>query len=90
MASNYFYAKRRGEQSKVPTISLLGREYFFQMMADGSNRKLYHITSASPTINAITNHPAAAQEMEKLCRSIYETARYMPYFNSPEKLKAKK
>ena len=84
------YAFTIDEQSKVPTISLLGREFFFQMMADGTGKKLYHIATASPTVNVIAEHPAVAQEMEKLCRSFYETARYMPYFNSPEKLKAKK
>ena len=60
------------------------------MMADGTAKKLYHITSASPTANVFAEHPAVAQEMEKICRSFYETARYMPYFNSPDKLKAKK
>ncbi len=84
------YAFTIDEQSKVPTISLLGREYFFQMMADGSGKKLYHITSANPTANVLAEHQTVAQEMEKICRSFYETARYMPYFNSPDKLKAKK
>jgi membrane-anchored protein YejM (alkaline phosphatase superfamily) len=83
------YAFIIDEQSKIPVISLLSRDFYFQMMADGSGKSLFRLDSPKPSVNAIAAHPAATQEMETLCRSIYETSRYMPYFNSPDRLKTR-
>ena len=60
------------------------------MGVNGSGKSLHRLDAANPAINAAAEYPAVAQEMEKICRAFYETARYLPHFNSPDRLKAEK
>ncbi len=76
------------DQSKVAEIGLVGERYYFVTLADGSHRRLYDMLSRAPEENVCDRVPEVAREMEGLCRALYETARYMPYVNAPEKLNA--
>lgn len=74
------------DQSSVPEIGLVGKDYYFLMHADGSNRRLHALAAADPRENLTASLPYVASGMETVTRSIYETARYLPYINSPSKL----
>jgi phosphoglycerol transferase MdoB-like AlkP superfamily enzyme len=78
------YAFTVANQSTVPEIGLIGDEFYFVMNSDGSGKRLHRLDSGDPRENVSAQFPDTALEMERLCRGLYETSRYMPYFNAPE------
>jgi len=58
------------------------------MFGDGSRKRLFSLTGRDPLQDLLAKEPETAARMEELCRAIHETARYMPYANSPEKVRA--
>ncbi len=64
-----------------PHIGLLGKDFYFVMNVDGSNKRLHLWKSDNPRENVIIKYPGIAQEMEFTTRAIFETARYMRYHN---------
>jgi len=77
-----------GEQGKVPQLGLIGKDRAFGVFGDGSNRKLTALDGGDPRENLVASEPETAARMEELCRALYETARYLPYVNSPAKVSA--
>lgn len=83
------YAFTIGDQSTSPQLGLIGKDRYFTIFADGSRRGLFALDGGDPRENLLAREPQTAAAMETLCRAIYETARYMPYFNTPEKIEEK-
>ena len=77
-----------GDQGKVPWLGLVGKDRAFGVFSDGSNRKLTALDGGNPRVNRAAREPETAARMEELCRALYETARYLPFVNAPEKLRA--
>ncbi len=65
----------------IPEIGLIGKDYYFRMREDGSNKLLVDAHSATPENNVLAAHPKIAAHMEALTRGIHETAKYMRYHN---------
>ncbi|NVM20326.1 MAG: sulfatase-like hydrolase/transferase [Desulfobacterales bacterium] len=70
-------------------IGVISNKFYFLTNADGSNKRLHEIYSDTPRKNLIDKFPQIAAELERICRGIYETARYIRYHNSPEMVAAK-
>ncbi len=67
--------------SAIPIVSLVGKDYYFRMHGDGSDKLLVDIHSATPGKNVIKDHPKIAAHMAALTQGIHETAKYMLYHN---------
>jgi phosphoglycerol transferase MdoB-like AlkP superfamily enzyme len=76
-----------GDQGKVPWLGLVGRDRAFGVFGDGSNRRLTALGGGDPRANLVAREPETAARMEELCRALYETARYLPFVNGPEKVR---
>ena len=83
------YAFTISNQAAVPEIGLVGRDHYFLMLADGSRKSLHEYGSGTPREDVTGRSPVIAEQMETLTRAIFETSRYMPYFNSREKVRGK-
>ena len=76
-----------GDQGKAPQLGLIGKNRAFGVFGDGSNRRLTALGGGDPGVNLATREPETAERMEALCRALYETARYLPFVNGPEKVR---
>ncbi len=75
-----------GDQGKVPQLWLIGKDRAFGIFGDGSHRKLTALGGSDPPADLAAREPETAARMEELCRALYETARLLPYKNTPEKV----
>jgi hypothetical protein len=82
------YAYAVGDQEKLPTLWLVGGGRGFSMFGDGSNKRLFDMAGGDPLQDLLAVEPETAARMEELCRALHETARYLPYANSPERVRA--
>ena len=82
------YAFTVGDQGKVPQLGLIGKDRAFGVFGDGSNRRLTALGGGAPGANLAAREPETAARMEELCRALYETARYLPFVNKPEQVRA--
>jgi phosphoglycerol transferase MdoB-like AlkP superfamily enzyme len=71
-----------------PEIGLIGDQYVFLTDVAGTKKRLHKIYSDTPRENVIGEFPEVAAKLERLCRGLYETARYMRFHNSPETVTA--
>jgi phosphoglycerol transferase MdoB-like AlkP superfamily enzyme len=69
--------------SEGPQISLLDREHYLTMQADGSKPKLYDIQAKKPLDTPLQDEQKTKIN-QMLTKSIYETARYMLTHNHKE------
>ncbi|MHB8836629.1 MAG: LTA synthase family protein [Candidatus Methylomirabilia bacterium] len=76
-----------GDQGKVPQLGLIGKDRAFGVFGDGSNRRLTALGGGDPRANLAAREPETAARMEELCRALYETARYLPFVNGPERVR---
>jgi hypothetical protein len=76
-----------GDQGSHPEIGLVGPDRAFRMFADGTQARLAALDGGDPRENLIAREPGTARRMERLCRGIYETARYLAYANTPGKVR---
>ena len=81
------YAFTVGDQGKVPQLGLIGKDRAFGVFGDGSNRRLTALTAATRARTSPRASRETAAQMEELCRALYETARYLPFVNAPEKVR---
>lgn len=65
-----------------PTINLIGEEFVFRIRADGSDKRLFKYFFDKEDDNLLSKYPQVADEMEQLCRGIYENTRHTRYHNS--------
>lgn len=71
--------------NRSPEIGLIGDKFYFQMSANGENKRLHRLDASNPIDNAITRYPEIARRFEELCLGIYSTAEYMRFNNPPVK-----
>ena len=62
-----------------PTLGLIGDQYCYR--TTDKFEGLYDIHSKDPMVDHSKEHPELFAKMKKLTESIYETAKYIPYFN---------
>ena len=67
-----------------PTIGLIGEKYYFRTKADGTDAALFDIYSDTPLKNHSQENKELTKKMRDLTYGIYETAKYIPYFNKQE------
>ncbi len=70
-----------------PTIGLIGEKYYYRTKADGSGAALYDIYSDTPLKDHSAENKELTQKMKDLTFGIYETSKYIPYFNKQECVK---
>ncbi len=70
--------------SSNPTIGLIGEKYYFRTKADGTNAGLYDIFSDEPLKEHSKENDELMKRMKDLTYGIYETSKYIPYFNKRE------
>jgi arylsulfatase A-like enzyme len=75
------------DQSRIPEIGAIGKDFYFRMYADGAQKRLHDLGAAEPIQDTSALHPDEAARLEALCRATFETARYMPYVNAPDKVR---
>jgi phosphoglycerol transferase MdoB-like AlkP superfamily enzyme len=71
-----------------PEIGLIGDKFLFLTNTAGTTKRLHQIYSDTPRKNVIGDFPEVAAELERLCRGLYETAKYLRFHNSPEMVAA--
>ncbi len=62
-----------------PTLGVVGEKYCYK--TTGKYEGLYEIASKDPMVDHRAEHPELFAKMKELTQSIYETAKYIPYFN---------
>ncbi len=77
-----------GDQGKVPWLGLIGKDRAFGVFGDGSNRRLTALDGLDARANLLAREPETAARMEEICLALYETARYLPFVNKPEMVRA--
>jgi phosphoglycerol transferase MdoB-like AlkP superfamily enzyme len=82
------YAFTIGDQGKLPWLGLVGADRVFGVFGDGSNRRLTALAGRRPGADLASLEPQSAAAMEELCRALYETARYLPFVNGAERVRA--
>jgi len=70
-----------------PIIGLIGSKYYFRTRYDGTQAGLYDIYSKEPLENHAKEHPKLYETMKNLTYGLYESAKYIPYFNKRESVK---
>ncbi len=70
--------------STNPTIGLIGEKYYYRSKADGSDEALFDIYSQTPLEDHSAQNKELTKKMKDLTHGIYETAKYIPYFNKRE------
>lgn len=73
--------------SSNPLIGLIGKKYYFRTRYDGTQSGLYDMYSDEPLVDHAAEHPKLVKKMKDLTYGIYETAKYIPYFNKREDVK---
>lgn len=72
------------QHSSNPLIGVVGEKYYYRTNADGTNAALYDTYSDEPLHDHSDANKELTQEMKDLTFGIYETAKYIPYFNKRE------
>jgi phosphoglycerol transferase MdoB-like AlkP superfamily enzyme len=73
--------------SSNPLIGLVGEKYYFRSRYDGTMSGLYDTYSDDPLKNHAEEQPELYKKMKDLSYGIYETSKYIPYFNKREDVK---
>lgn len=68
----------------VPLIGLIGQDFYYNVMGDGSSPRLFKLDPRAPIENRLRDYPEITEEMHDLCMGLYESARYVRYYNKPE------
>jgi phosphoglycerol transferase MdoB-like AlkP superfamily enzyme len=77
-----------GDQSSSPNLGLIGPDRAFGMFADGTGKRLIALGGGEAGADLLAREPQTAARMEELCLALYETARYLPYANTPLAVRA--
>ena len=67
-----------------PTIGLIGEKFYYRTKADGSDAALFDIYSDTPLKDHSQQNKEIVKKMKDLTFGIYETSKYIPYFNKRE------
>ena len=71
------------DQYRVPEVGLLGERFYLRMPREGGVATLHDLTAVDPVADVAAEHPEEAARLQRLCRGLYETARYMIRHNPP-------
>ena len=74
----YAFTITHGKNSQ---LGVLGQDYYFRILEDGSNAELYDLNSGDARSNVIQQNPRVAADMKQLCYGIYETTKFMLHHN---------
>lgn len=69
-----------------PQINLISKEHILRIKGDGSDKKLFDFYFQKENENIASNKPEIADQMENVCRGIYENTRYTRFNNSSQKV----
>ncbi len=72
---------------QIPEIGLIGPDYYFRMLADGSKKILVELRG-DPEQNLLEQRPRVARQMEALTRGLHETAKYLRFHNGAKRAAA--
>ncbi len=75
---------------KNPLLGLVSKDFYLQVTADGRQRELHRLDSASPRDDVSAAEPEAMAQLEGLALGLYQAARYMRYHNAPEAVTAQR
>ncbi|WP_373035491.1 LTA synthase family protein [Sulfurimonas sp.] len=75
------------QHNSNPMLGLVGEKYYFKTRADGTGWGLYDMQSKTPLKDHSSENKELTQKMKDLTFGIYETAKYIPYFNKQEDAK---
>jgi len=81
------YAFTIRSQDKLPEVGLVSNDFYFIMYGDGTKKRLHDYSSTDPRQDVQARFPEVMAKMDELCNALWETARYMPYFNGHDRLK---
>jgi phosphoglycerol transferase MdoB-like AlkP superfamily enzyme len=73
-----------------PLLGIVSKDFYLQVAADGSQRELHRLGSASPREDVGADEPEALAELEQLAFGLYQAARWMRYHNAPEQVAAQR
>jgi len=73
--------------SSSPTIGLIGSKYYFKTTYNSPRILLYDMDSDDPMKNIAKDKPLIVKKMKDLTYGIFESAKYIPYFNKREDAK---
>ncbi|MFA6195565.1 MAG: sulfatase-like hydrolase/transferase [Sulfurimonas sp.] len=73
--------------SSNPFIGFIGEKYYFRTRHDGTMSGLYDAYSDDPLKNHASEQPELFKKMQDLTYGMYETSKYIPYFNKREDVK---
>jgi len=62
-------------------IGMVGKEFYFKMLSDGTNAGLYKYDSDEPRKDHTSEHPELAKKLRELSLAYYHTTQYMAYHN---------
>ncbi len=68
------------------TIGLLNENYYYRYNTSSGQRFLFDIHAKDAGVDVAAQHPQVMQQMETLCKGMYETTKYMMYHNKNEKV----
>lgn len=78
------YALIQTERGAVPSLGLVGEDFFLTLNADGSDTRLYRYDSTRPILDVAGQYPDRVREMSELCLGLYHASKYLLYHNSPD------
>ena len=67
--------------NKVSTLGLVGKDFYFRILDDGSNPILNDLNATDTRANVLQQHPELAKQMRELTFGIFETTKYMLHHN---------
>ena len=70
-----------------PIIGLIGKKFYYRTRYDGTMNGLYDMYSDDPLVDHSSEHPELTKKMKDLTYGVFETAKYIPYFNKREDVK---
>ncbi len=73
--------------SNPPRIGMIGKDYYFYMLSDGTKAGLYGIYSDHPLEDLSAAHPELTQELKTLSLAYYKTVQYMLHHNKQGQVK---
>lgn len=73
------------EHARIPTIGLVGEDYYLRMRPDGNNLTLHDTTSAQPRADVSLQQPDVMAKMRDLALGIFETTRYLRHHNAQDR-----
>lgn len=76
--------------SNPPRIGMVGADYYFHMLSDGTQAGLYDIHSDKPLEDQSPKHPDLALRLKSLSLAYYTTSQYMLHHNKQAQVKPPK